>query len=110
MHVRFTGVLYWALCTVLVCGVGFAEAAPSVETVPHVEITMMRDGSVELEGVRFTEAEGLKAKLIEIQARTPSPDYRLRSQDGAEMKALGMAIVLLKKAGVVRVGFITEPN
>jgi biopolymer transport protein ExbD len=71
----------------------------------------MTDGSVELEGVRYTDPDTLKGKLVEIEARRPTPEVQIRAQNGASPQQIGPAFVLLQKAGLTKPGFLIEiPN
>ena len=110
MLTRLGQVLYSAACTVVACGVGFAHAALAGEAASVVEITAMSDGSVELEGSRFAAPETLKAKLIEIKERKPTPEFRFRVQDGASLKDYAPAIMLIQNTGVLKLGFIVSPS
>lgn len=69
-------------------------------------ILTMLDGSVQLEGERYSQPEPLRAKLAEINRRIPTPALQLRSGeigpcDGDPFKA---ARELLTKAGFLKPG------
>jgi hypothetical protein len=101
----------------VLCGVGIvtvallgcADHAP--RPAPIVEIMAMINGSVKLEGTEFTDADTLRAKLIEIEARKPSPDFRLDVQDTTKIENWLPAISLLQKTRTLPVGFtLYAPN
>ena len=75
----------------------------------------MTDGTVEVEGVRFSDVDSLKLKLAEVQKRQPRPRIRLDAE-GTLGAPLLPALDLLQQAGlfdeigIARVGFVTEPK
>jgi hypothetical protein len=91
----------------VMCGIALALVGCSK---PVVELKAMNDGSVEDEGIRFKEPDALKAKLLQINKRSPPPEIRLGEEAGATAQSLGPVLVLPQKVGVLKVGFITSPE
>jgi biopolymer transport protein ExbD len=82
-----------------------ASTSPSVVTVE-----VLRDGSVQIEGQRFSDGEYLKAKLDEIAHRKPKPEVIIGAGKDADFKSLEHLILLLQQAGVAKIGFLIEPR
>jgi TonB family protein len=81
---------------------------------PVVELTVEEDGSLLLEGQRFSDADALKAKLVEIGARTPRPGLCIVAMQGRmfnfrALQAMGRSQALLTAAGVPSSQFCTVP-
>jgi TonB family protein len=77
-----------------------------------VEMSVEGDGSLLIEGQRFSDADALKAKLADIDSRNPRPGLCLIAMRGFSwpvMQALGHANALLTSAGVPSTRFCTAP-
>ena len=102
-------VTYWVTCICLVLCIGSLALVHAGEVAPMVEVVAMGDGSVEVEGSRFTDTELLKAKLLEIRDRNPAPEFRFRIQEGADIRGYAQAIILVQNTGVLKLGFVISP-
>ncbi|MBE7942554.1 biopolymer transporter ExbD [Ramlibacter aquaticus] len=51
----------------------------------------------------------LAARLAEAAARQPQPELHIRADARADYQAVGELVVAAQKAGLARVGFLTEP-
>jgi len=56
------------------------------------------------------EAAQLQAKFAEAAARTPQPELHLRAEKTTEYQRVAEVMAGAQKAGLTRVGFITEPS
>jgi len=77
--------------------------------VPVVSIAIKADGSILLDGVKYSTASALKLKLDQITHRKPKPNLVLVAQHATSIEAIGRATVLLQKAGVPKFGVLIEP-
>jgi biopolymer transport protein ExbD len=79
---------------------------------PVVEVRVLTGGGLLIEGRTFTDANvrALETKIAEINRRNPRPAYRIRTGRTMRFEDVGRAIVLLQRVGLVKVGFITEPD
>src|SRR5262245_182641 len=101
-------------CAAVVALVGCSE--------PDVDFRAMADGTVEVEGVRFSDSDSLKLKLAEVRTRQPRPRIQLDAEgtSGSQLQLspdllqrLKPALDLLRDAGFfdgITVGFVTEPK
>jgi hypothetical protein len=101
-------------CSVVVALVGCSE--------PEVAFKALTDGTVEVEGARFSEVVALKLKLAEVQKRQPRPRIQLDAEGTSGgrwqpspdlLQRLKPALDLLRDAGFfdgITVGFVTEPK
>ena len=101
-------------CSVVVALVGCSE--------PEVDFKAMADGTVEVEGARFSDSDSLKLKLAEVRMRQPRPTIQLDAEGTSGgrwqpspdlLQRLEPALDLLRGAGFfdgITVGFVTEPK
>ena len=75
MPTRAAKVLRW-LVIVSVCCVAPASGADTPP--PTIYIMSMLDGTVQLEGERYSQVAPLNAKLAEISLRNPKPELQIR--------------------------------
>jgi len=50
--------------------------------IPRVDLFLRLDGTIEVEGSRYADANVLRAKMIEIKDRIPTPDFDLEFEGG----------------------------
>src|SRR5258706_6389484 len=100
MLARVGQVLYWTACAVVACGLGLARPALAGEDATVIVATAMADGSLELEGVRYTNPDMLKEKVAEIKARNPTPQVQVRSQNGTGERPARLGVMMLERAGL----------
>lgn len=83
-----------------------------------VEMVIMVNGSVMLEGERFTNIHELELKLLEVSHRQPEPDLIVRWERGNDarngFRRLAVAILLIRDMGLKRdlpaIEAITNPG
>jgi hypothetical protein len=46
--------------------------------IPMINLLLRIDGTIDVEGSRYTDADALHAKMIEIKDRMPTPDFDLQ--------------------------------
>jgi len=74
-----------------------------------IEIVARADGSIQLEGKRYTDADLLRKALLDAKARNPRPAVKWVSAPGVGLVGNARAIVLLQKTGVFpRMGFVIQ--
>jgi biopolymer transport protein ExbD len=49
-------------------------------------------------------------KIIEQARKTPQPEFHIRGDKNARYEAVGRVMYNLQRGGIVKVGFITEPD
>ena len=99
------------ILAVLLYVAAFSSGALANSNPPVVKVVALPDGSVQVEGQRFSDCRLLKAKLDEIAHRKPKPEVRIFSASkDVDFKSLGHVILLLQQAGVAKIGFLVEPE
>jgi len=101
MRLVFTLILF-VLCAACV------NAPPS-----PVNIFLNGDGTVEIEGARYSDEETLKTKIQEVKQRKPQQSFEIVSRKSEKIinfEMVGRAIVLLMRAGAIKPGFIVSPK
>jgi len=98
----------------LTVGLLLAFVFSAVSALPaSVVAEVYDDGSLVLEGVRYTDPAPLKEALKRLEQRHASIDIHVRAKPTVKFEAIGKAIILLQKAGCadkcMKVGFITGP-
>ena len=85
-----------------------ASSQPSSEDVPHIALSI--DGA----GRFFWEAEAidrasLRERLATAAQQQPQPELHLRADKATAYQAIAEVLADSAKAGVVRIGFISDP-
>ncbi|HET7083547.1 MAG TPA: hypothetical protein VFI23_02180 [Rhizomicrobium sp.] len=96
-----------ALIAGFLLGFSFTTAYASPDS---VKAEVQDDGSVTIEGVRYTDPAPLKGALKEIEHRHGSIELHVHATPLMKFEAIGKAIILLQRAGYTKIGFITEPR
>jgi len=86
------------------------ETIKANETKPeNINISVNKDGDVFWNQVLIPDNNTLVSKLKEESVKTPQPEVQIRGDQGARYEFVGRVIVACQRAGIVKVGFITEP-
>ncbi|MFM7027032.1 MAG: ExbD/TolR family protein [Limnohabitans sp.] len=81
------------------------------ETRPeNVIISVDRAGRIYLYDLPVKGAEDLFERLQKFAARQPQPEVQIRGDGASDFEAVGRVMYAVQRAGIVRVGFITEPQ
>lgn len=73
-----------------------------------MHVSVDRDGIIYLEQTRITVAL-LQQKLLEAAHKTPQPEVHVRGDRRGQYEPIGRVVLACQRAGITRVGFITEP-
>ena len=96
------------------CWTGSAGAANGQPTRPTLNMVLHVDGSVELDGVHFSDGDKLKAKLTDLSHRKPTPFVIPRADKNTELRTWTAFLPELADLGLLpsKIGFIgiTEPH
>lgn len=89
---------------------------PNVSNIPtqskpeNIVIAVTIDGDTYWNNVLVPTREELLAKLREVAPHKPQPEVHIRGDKDARYEPVGRVVAYCQKAGIVRVGFITEPE
>ena len=80
------------------------------ETKPeNITISVDAAGRIFWNDLRITSTVALIDRLKKISVLTPQPEVQIRGDGGAKYDSVGRIIYACQRAGIAKVGFITEP-
>src|ERR1700730_2027806 len=80
------------------------------ETKPeNITISVDATGRIYWNDLRIPSTAALIDRLKKIAVLTPQPEVQIRGDGGARYESVGRIIYACQRAGVAKVGFITEP-
>jgi biopolymer transport protein ExbD len=80
------------------------------ETKPeNIVISVALDGRIYWNDLRITSTTALIDRLKKVAVLTPQPEVQIRGDGGANYDSVGRIIYACQRAGIAKVGFITEP-
>jgi biopolymer transport protein ExbD len=75
----------------------------------NIVIAVNRDGEVYWGKQRMPDIEALVAKLKVESVKEPQPEVHIRGDTEVRYESVGRVVVACQRAGIFKVGFITEP-
>ena len=75
----------------------------------NITIAVNRDGEVHWGMERLSDIEALVARLKVEAVKDPQPEVHIRGDLEVRYESIGRVIVACQRAGILKVGFITEP-
>jgi biopolymer transport protein ExbD len=85
------------------------SAAPRESRPDTVSIAVDREGRLFWNETPLPGAEALAVRLREAAARQPQPEIQIRGDQEARYRFIGRVLAASQRAGIRKVGFITEP-
>ncbi len=80
------------------------------ETKPeNITISVDAAGGIYWNDLRIPTTSALIERLKKISVLTPQPEVQVRGDGGARYESVGRIIYACQRAGIAKVGFITEP-
>ena len=80
------------------------------ETKPeNIVISVALDGRIYWNDLRMTSTAALIDRLKKISVLIPQPEVQIRGDGGARYDSVGRIIYACQRAGISKIGFITEP-
>jgi len=89
---------------------------PKVSNIPtqtkpeNVVISVDSEGEVYINNVLAKDKAEILAKFREIAPQKPQPEVHIRGDKNARYESVGRVVAYCQKAGIVRVGFLTDPD
>lgn len=89
---------------------------PKVSNIPtqtkpeNVVISVDSEGEVYINNVLAKDKSEILAKFREIAPQKPQPEVHIRGDKNSRYESVGRVVAYCQKAGIVRVGFITDPD
>jgi biopolymer transport protein ExbD len=75
----------------------------------NIVIAVNREGEVHWGTERIRDNEALVARLKLQAVKEPQPEVHIRGDSEVRYEAVGRVVVACQRAGIFKVGFITEP-
>ena len=75
----------------------------------NIVIAVNRDGEVFWGTERLADNETLVTRLKTVSVKEPQPEVHIRGDSEVRYEAVGRVVVACQRAGILKVGFITEP-
>ena len=75
----------------------------------NIVIAVNRDGEVFWGVERLADNESLVTRLKTVSVKEPQPEVHIRGDGEVRYEAVGRVVVACQRAGILKVGFITEP-
>ena len=87
-----------------------AETNVPRQTKPeNIEIAVTRDGDVYWGMQLVRDNDELVSRLKKIATQQPQPEVHIRGDSEVRYESVGRVVVAAQRAGIYKVGFITEP-
>lgn len=81
------------------------------ETKPeNVIISVDRAGKIYLYDTPIKNTADLSERMKKFAVKKPQPEVQIRGDGKSDFEAVGRVMYSVQRAGIVKVGFITEPN
>jgi biopolymer transport protein ExbD len=75
----------------------------------NITIAVNREGEVYWGRERMADTEALVARLKIEAVKEPQPEVHIRGDSEVRYESVGRVVVACQRAGIFKVGFITEP-
>ena len=75
----------------------------------NILLAVSKDGDVYWNTRRIQDAEKLVEELKKEAVKDPQPEVHIRGDQDARYESVGRLVVACQRAGIAKVGFITEP-
>jgi biopolymer transport protein ExbD len=86
-------------------------ANQATQTKPeNINIAVDKDGNVYWNTALVPTQEALLDRLKNIAVQDPQPEIHVRGDRATKYEYVGRVMVLCQRAGIAKVGFITEPD
>ncbi len=85
------------------------ENVPTVTKPENVLLSVSREGDVYWNTKLITDNEDLVNRLKKVSVLDPQPEVHIRGDMEARYEAVGRVVFACQRAGIVKIGFITEP-
>ena len=82
---------------------------PTLTKPENIVIAVNRDGEVYWGLERMPDTEALVARLKLESVKEPQPEVHIRGDSEVRYESVGRVVVACQRAGIFKVGFITEP-
>ena len=75
----------------------------------NISLSVNKDGDMFWNDVRIPDVETLVNRLKKVSPNVPQPEVQIRGDGGARYEYVGKVVFACQRAGIVHIGFVTEP-
>ena len=75
----------------------------------NINIAVNKDGDIFWNDQRLPDVETLVNRLKKVSPNVPQPEVQIRGDGNARYEFVGKVVFACQRAGIVKIGFITEP-
>jgi len=76
----------------------------------NITVAVDKAGNIYWNDRKMPNKEELLAHIKEAAVRKPQPEVHIRADRDAKFEAVGRVLYAIQRGGVVKVGFLTEPD
>ena len=87
-----------------------ATNIPTQTKPENITIQVDRNGSVYWNGGRIDDKQVFFQRIVAEARKVPQPEFHIRGDKDVRWEGVGRVIYNLQRGGIVKVGFITEPD
>jgi len=87
----------------------FLITIPVVTKPENINISVDREGGIYWNDRRVADVAALYEKMRDVATMDPQPEVHIRGDADVRYEFVGRVVFTCQKAGIVKVGFITEP-
>ena len=84
-------------------------ATLSIDACPAIPIAVSAAGRIYWNELEIKSTAALIDRLKKVAVLTPQPEVQIRGDGNAKYDGIGRIIYAVQRAGIAKVGFITEP-
>jgi biopolymer transport protein ExbD len=85
------------------------RSQPRITKPENIELSVDKDGGVFWNEKRIADNNELVAKLKKVSTNDPQPEVQIRGDGNAPYEFVGKVVLACQRAGIVKLGFITQP-
>jgi biopolymer transport protein ExbD len=86
-----------------------ASSNPNITQADHIEFAVRQDGTLFWNG-ETVDKQSLPARFAQEAAKQPQPELHIRADRMTHYELVAQVMATAGKAGIVRIGFVTDPN
>ena len=75
----------------------------------NILLAVSKDGDVYWNTRKMPDIESIVTELKKVSIKDPQPEVHIRGDQEARYESVGRLVVACQRAGIAKVGFITEP-
>jgi biopolymer transport protein ExbD len=85
------------------------RSQPRITKPENINLSVSNNGSVFWNEKKIADQQTLVNELKKVALLDPQPEVQIRGDGGAPYEHIGKVVLASQRAGIVKLGFITEP-